>query len=203
MRTSLSRFCYSYRGGGGVRKEIRLGGTGGQGLMLAGEILGSAAALYDDLNSVQTETYGAAARGTLAYSDVIISDDNIDYTRVEDPDILILLDDLAYEKFGSDAPSDCVIIYDPKTVKIGKKGENYYDISCREIAREELGQGVVANIIMLGATVTITRVVSREAIKKATLDQVPEETEDLNEKALEKGFEIGKRRLDDYGEEKS
>lgn len=186
-----------------MREEIRLSGIGGQGIMLAGEILGAAAALYDNLNSVQTETYGAAARGTLAYSDVIISDENIDYTRIVDSDILIILEQGAYEKFGKNASSNCVIIYDPKTVKIKEKDKNYYPIPCRDIARKSLGQEIVSNIVILGATVYITRIVSKESIEKAILERVPEGTEDLNKRALEKGFEAGKRGPDKYEKKKS
>ncbi|KXA97707.1 hypothetical protein AKJ39_03030 [candidate division MSBL1 archaeon SCGC-AAA259J03] len=171
--------------------------------MLAGEILGAAAVLYDGLNSVQTETYGAAARGSLAYSDVIISDETIDYTRIEDPDILIVLDEVAYEKFGKNASTDCVIIYDPKTVKIEKGRPNHYEVPSLEISRENLEHEEAANIIMLGATVAITGIVSKEAVKKATLERVPEGTEGLNKLALEKGFEAGKKQLDKNGKEEN
>lgn len=177
-----------------MRKDIRFSGIGGQGIMLAGEIFGAAAALHDELNSVQTESYGPEARGSPVHSDVIISDRKIHYPRLVEPDILVVMSQSAFDKYCLNVPSECVILLDPETVdrKRTAVSGTFYEVPFTNIA-EELGSRVVANVVMLGSLSAISGVVSKDSVRQAVLDRVPKKVVELNEEALDKGFMAGNK----------
>ncbi len=177
-----------------MRKEIRFGGFGGQGIVTAGIILARAAALHDNLNALQTQSYGPEARGGASKSEVIISDSEIYYPKVQKPDIFVCMSQQALDKYLKDLRG--VLIYDGSLIKKVPEGVKAYSIPATMLAKRELGKTIVANIIMLGALAEITEVVSRDALKKAVLESVPKGTEELNIKALEIGFEEGRKALE-------
>ncbi len=174
-----------------MRREIRFSGFGGQGIVTAGIILARAAALYDDLNAVQTQSYGPEARGGASRSEVIISDSEIHYPKVLKPDIFVCMSIQALEKYIGDLRG--ILIYDSSLIKKVPEGMEAYPVPATLLAKREIGRTIVANIIMLGALQAITQVVSREALKKAVLDSVPKGTEDMNLKALEIGIREGEK----------
>lgn len=174
-----------------MRREIRFSGFGGQGIVTAGIILARAAALYDDLNAVQTQSYGPEARGGASRSEVIISDSEIYYPKVLKPDIFVCMSIQALEKYIGDLRG--ILIYDSSLIKKVPQEVEAYPIPATLLAKREIGRTIVANIIMLGALQAITQVVSREALKKAVLDSVPKGTEEMNIKALEIGIREGER----------
>jgi 2-oxoglutarate ferredoxin oxidoreductase subunit gamma len=174
--------------------EIRLAGLGGQGVVLASVILGRAASVYDKMNAVQTETYGSDMRGGDVCTEVIIAEERIIYPVINNPDILIALDQKAYNNNFNDLKPEGIIITDSDLVKVSslKKGIIHYHQSFNKIAIEQLKKKAVANIIMLGFLQEKTKIVSLNAIGKAIADLVPSKTLDLNLQALHRGVDIGK-----------
>jgi len=169
--------------------EIRLAGSGGQGLVLAGIILAEAAILYDNVNAVNTQSYGPEARGGASKSEVIISDEEIDYPKCESLDIMLCLNQASLNQYSADLKKNGILIIDTDLCPQLPEGEfQLYKIPFTKLAREELGKVFVANIVSLGAVGGLTDCVSRTALEKAVLGRVPKGTGDLNLRALAIGF---------------
>ncbi len=175
-----------------MRHEVRFSGYGGQGIILSAVILGRAAALYDDKYAVQTQVYGPEARGGASMGQVVIDDAQILYPEVTDPDIYVIMSQQGFEKYGVSAREDAVMLLDADLVR-SRPICRYCEVAATAEAKGPLGREIVANIVMIGALATATGVVSREAIERAVLDSVPKGTENLNIKALKRGFELGER----------
>ncbi|RXE56002.1 2-oxoglutarate ferredoxin oxidoreductase subunit gamma [Methanoculleus taiwanensis] len=173
-----------------MRREIRFSGFGGQGIILSVVILGRAAALYDEKYAVQTQVYGPEARGGASMGQVVIDDDPILFPEVTEPDIFVIMSQQGFEKYGVHARKDAVMLVDSGLVH-SRPGCRSCEIPATAEAKSTFKREIVANIIMIGALVAGTGVVSREAIEKAVLDSVPKGTEELNLKALKRGFELG------------
>ena len=172
-----------------MRHEIRFSGFGGQGIMLAAVILGRAAALYDGKHAVQSQVYGPEARGGASMSAVIIDDEPILYPEVSVPDLYVIMSQEGFERYGAKAPKDAVLLVDSDMVE-GRPACSFREIPATSEARNTLGRVIVANIVMLGALVAATGIVSESAIEKAVLDSVPKGTEKLNLAALKRGMEL-------------
>jgi 2-oxoglutarate ferredoxin oxidoreductase subunit gamma len=180
-----------------MQKNIRICGFGGQGVILAGVIIGKAAAVYDGLESVQSQSYGPEARGGASRTEVIIADHKIGYPRLTRCDMMMALSQESFDTYKGDLTDDALIIVDPEMVKkidIEKKNRKIYKVQGMKIAND-LGRKIVFNIIMVGALTAITEVSSKEHILKSVLDSVPPKTIDLNTKAFELGYEAGKNAL--------
>ena len=172
------------------RTEIRIAGFGGQGVVLAGVLLGAAAVLYDSKHAVQTQSYGAAARGGAARSDVIISDETITYPQVTAPDVMVAFTTEALEKYRDALKPDAILILDEDLVLPPEKaGFRIYRVPATRIATNDLGRGIVANMIMLGFLSALTGLVSTEALEKVIRVNVPKGSEELNLAAFAKGVE--------------
>jgi 2-oxoglutarate ferredoxin oxidoreductase subunit gamma len=170
------------------RDEIRLAGEGGQGMILAGIILAEAAAIYDGKNAVQSQSYGPEARGGASRSEVIISDDEIDFPEVILPNILVALSQMAYDKYASNLTPDGLLIVDEDRVKNVSGGKAIkLPVGC--IALETTGKAITANTVALGILVGLTGLVSRQAIEQAVSAHAPRGTAELNSRALQAGFE--------------
>jgi 2-oxoglutarate ferredoxin oxidoreductase subunit gamma len=176
------------------RVEVRFSGSGGQGIILAGVILAEAAAIYDDKNAVQSQSYGPEARGGASKSEVIISDGDIDYPKATNIDILLALTQVACDKYSGDIKEKGVLIVDSdEVVQIPEGDFTAYSVPIFQTAKDKVGKLIVGNIIALGVVVGLTEVVSREAIEEAVLSRVPRGTEELNLKALNVGFDEARR----------
>ncbi len=174
--------------------EVRLSGSGGQGLILGGVILAEAAAIYDGKNAIQSQSYGPEARGGASKSDVIISNEEIDYPKATSIDTLLSLTQEACNKYVVDLKQGGTLIVDSDNVKNIPSG-NYkvIKIPIVNVARNKVGKIITANIVALGVLVEITKVVSKDAIEKAVLSRVPKAFLELNKAALEAGFEAAKQ----------
>ncbi|MGA2935398.1 MAG: 2-oxoacid:ferredoxin oxidoreductase subunit gamma [Methanomicrobiales archaeon] len=172
-----------------MRHEIRFSGFGGQGIILAAVILGRAAALYNGKYAVQTQVYGPEARGGASMSSVVIDDEPILYPEVSVPDTYVIMSREGFERYGAKAPKEAVMLIDPDMVE-GRPECTFHEIPATSEARNTLGKVIVANIVMLGALVAATGIVSEDAIEKAVLDSVPKGTEKLNMSALRRGMEL-------------
>jgi 2-oxoglutarate ferredoxin oxidoreductase subunit gamma len=178
-----------------MKKEIRIGGFGGQGVILSGVIIGKAAALYDRKNSIQSQSYGPEARGGASKSEVIISDEEINYPKVQNPDILVAISNEALLKYHKDLKRNGILIVDPDLAYTSDISEfieeneiNVYQAKVSKIAREKIGLKIVANIVMIGVITKITNIISIDAAKKAIIDSVPKGTEEKNIEAFDAGY---------------
>ncbi|MBM3790342.1 MAG: 2-oxoacid:ferredoxin oxidoreductase subunit gamma [Acidobacteria bacterium] len=175
------------------RYDIRLSGEGGQGLVLAGRILAEAAAIYDDKNATQSQSYGPEARGGASRSEVIISDEDIDYPKAVHIDLLLALTQESCNKYTKDLKETGILLVDSGAVKNLPKGTfRTYQVPITEIARDRVGKAVVANIVSLGIIVELTKIISVEALEAAVLSRVPKGTEELNIKAFKTGMEVAR-----------
>jgi 2-oxoglutarate ferredoxin oxidoreductase subunit gamma len=174
-----------------MKKEIRICGFGGQGIILAGFIIGKAASVFMDYQAVQSQSYGPEARGGAARSEVIISDEKIGYPRPLGVDCLVAMSQESFDSYRGDIRDDTVIIVDPDLVKNHDIGRPLYRIHGQQIA-EEIGNKIVTNIVMVGAFTSIYDILKPEAVKESIIDSVPKRFTELNVNAFEKGFEAGK-----------
>jgi 2-oxoglutarate ferredoxin oxidoreductase subunit gamma len=170
--------------------EVRISGLGGQGVVLAGQILGRAAA-YDGKNVVQTQSYGAEARGSVAKSEVIISEGKIGFPEVRKCDILIAMSQEALDRHFKDLKKDGVLIIDSTHLnKIPRIRAKIFKIPATETAEKTFGAKIYANMFMLGALTRITNIASGKAIEKAIEDTIGEKASDTNRQAYKKGQEL-------------
>jgi 2-oxoglutarate ferredoxin oxidoreductase subunit gamma len=169
--------------------EIRLSGSGGQGLLLCGIVLAEAAIL-EGLNAVQTQSYGPEARGGASKSEVIISDAEIYYPKVTKPDIFLALTQEAYDKYVDNIKKDGIIIVDQSIITRDVQCRAIYSLPIVKTAAEIVGRAMVANIVALGTINSIAGIVSDQALESAVLNRVPPGTEALNRKALIEGKKI-------------
>jgi len=177
-----------------MRIEIRFAGFGGQGIIKSGIMTAMAACVYSGKYAVQTQSYGPESRGGACRSEVIISDEEIDFPKVIEPDILVLMSQHAYNEYAETVKKGGIIILDPDMIPNERKIENVkvFRVPATRMA-EELGRRVVANVVMLGAFTAITGIMDKEAIKESIKANVPKGTEELNLKAFEMGYEYGKK----------
>ena len=179
------------------REEIVISGLGGQGIILAGNILAKAAAIYDGKNATLTQDYGPEARGGACRAEVVISDSQISYPYVEDPIVLVVMSQEAYNKYSRGLRKDSLLCIDKDLVK-PKRSSNIrmFSIPATTIA-QQLGRIAIANIVMLGFLTAVSNIVSTDAMKKSVLNSVPKGTEELNTTAFERGYAYGLERLKD------
>ena len=171
-----------------MRIEIKFGGLGGQGIITMGFILANAAAIYDGKECVFTQDYSAEARGGASTSEVIISDQDIDYPHVTKADYLVLMSQSAYRDYVDKLKKDGILIIDSDLVHPENERRKVYGIPATKIA-ENLGNTIVANIVMLGFFTGITKMLKKESVINAIRDRVPKKFWDLNEKAFEMGYQ--------------
>jgi 2-oxoglutarate ferredoxin oxidoreductase subunit gamma len=169
-----------------MRQEVRIAGFGGQGVGLAGYILGKALTVYDDYEAVMTQAYGPEARGGASSADIVVSDEPIDYPFVQHPDILVVLSQEAYTRFRPTAKPDAIILIDEDLVE-PEMGDSPKRIPATRIA-EGIGRRIVANLVMLGFLVSITGLGSPQSLEKAIKTTVKPKTIPLNLEAFEHGL---------------
>ncbi len=173
--------------------EIRFSGFGGQGIIRCGLITGKALAIYDNKHATMTQSFGPEARGSACSSQLVVSDDRVLYPYIGAPEILISMSQEAYDKYEPELRPDGIMIIDKDLVKTRPlRGKiKIYAIPSTRFA-EELGNRIIANLVMLGFFTAITEVVTSEAMKKALPGLVPDRFLDLNIRAFDKGYEFGK-----------
>jgi 2-oxoglutarate ferredoxin oxidoreductase subunit gamma len=172
-----------------MRKEIRLAGTGGQGLLLAGVILAEACGVYENKQVIQTQSYGPEARGGASKTDVIISDELILYPKARRVNILCCLSQKSVDAYLKDLKEDGIVIVDRFYVKQCST-KNCYELPLSERTRQKFGREIFTNIVLLGAFSKITKIVTVDSLKKALQERVPPATIENNLQALELGVEI-------------
>jgi 2-oxoglutarate ferredoxin oxidoreductase subunit gamma len=156
-----------------------------------------AACIFSEKNAVQTQSYGPESRGGSCKSEVVIADEEIDFPKVYNPDIIMIMSQEAYHKYATNVKKGSVILVDPDMVtdRDDPTDVKVFDIPAMKMAKE-LGKTIVANVVMLGALTAITKIVTPEAMKNAIFRNIPKGTEDTNTEAFEKGFQYGSKLLE-------
>jgi 2-oxoglutarate ferredoxin oxidoreductase subunit gamma len=178
--------------------EIRFSGFGGQGIIRCALISGKALSLYDGLNASMNQSFGPEARGSACASQLVVSDERVLYPYITTPHILVSMSQEAYDKYEPELRDDGLLIIDtdlvrPKPIR-GKI--KMFAIPSTRFA-EELGNRIIANLVMLGFFTAVTKVVTADAMKKALPGLVPDRFLDLNIRAFDKGYEYGLRILEE------
>lgn len=175
-----------------MRTEIRVTGLGGQGVILVGVLLGTAAVMYENKNAIQTQSYGSEATGTLSESNVIISDKDINFQKVRKSDIFVAFCQQAYDAKLEKAKKDSFVIVEKDLVHTIRDTDKYktYAIPAL-VTAEDIGKKVVMNMVILGAIVGITHVVNKESIIRAIKETTSSRFVDLNLQAFNRGYELG------------
>ena len=166
-------------------------GSGGQGVITAAIILAEAAVLYENLNAVQSQVYGPAARGGATRSDVIISDSEIHYPKVIQPNVLVCLTQEAYSKFYPIIRPSGLLITDTRYIKIQRKVDaQQKELPIYLTVMEKIGNPIVFNICMLGVVIRMADLVKAESIMKVLKDRIPSSFLEMNLKALDLGMKL-------------
>ncbi|MHA2065686.1 MAG: 2-oxoacid:acceptor oxidoreductase family protein [Candidatus Thorarchaeota archaeon] len=179
------------------RYEIRIGGFGGQGVVTMAVVMGETASLFDKKFVVQTQSYGPEARGGASKSEIVIGDEEIDYPKVQEPDVFIAMSRAAYLEYIDGLKDDGILIIDEDLVTIEgdlPKGVTLYEIPATRIADEEVGTKQATNVVMIGAFTAITGMLSVKGLKKRIAERWPRFV-DTNLKALDLGMKAGKAAL--------
>jgi len=176
--------------------DIRFSGFGGQGIIRCGLITGKALSLYDDKFATMTQSFGPEARGSACSSQLVVSDERVLYPYIEAPHFLVSMSQEAYEKYEPDLREEGILLVDKDLVKTGKvRGKiKVFAIPATRFA-ENLGNRIIANLVMLGFFTAVTGIVTPEAMKKAIPGFVPPRFLELNNRAFDKGYDYGKEVL--------
>ena len=177
-----------------TRTEIRVGGLGGQGVILCGSLIGKAASIYAGKHATLIQAFGPEARGSACSAQVSVADEAIGYPYVKNPDVLIVMSPDAYTQFAPQLKPDGLVLYEEELVDPAGKLPSTVRAMAIPATRfaEELGRRLVLNIVMTGFFAGVTGVVSFDAVEKAVKSSVPKGTEDLNLRAFRKGYEFGR-----------
>ena len=176
------------------RYEIRFGGFGGQGIVTMAVVLGEALSLVEKKQCVQTQSYGPEARGGATKSELVVDDEEVDYPKVQEPDVFVAMSRAAYLEYVEGLKDDGILIIDEDLVEV--EGDlpdsvKIYKIPATRIADVEVGVKQATNVVMLGALTAITGIVSAKGLRKQIVDRWPRFKE-TNLKALELGLKAGK-----------
>jgi 2-oxoglutarate ferredoxin oxidoreductase subunit gamma len=176
----------------GFRYEIRLSGSGGQGIILMGIILAEATGIYEGRYVVQTQSYGPEARGGMSRSELIISDEEIDYPKVTAPDLLLAMNQKSCDAFFADLKQDGILILDSTFVDQIPPRDSFA-IPFTRIARERLKSEISSNMIALGSIAEFSNVVSIRSLELAILSRLPKGSEKINKRALQIGIKEARK----------
>jgi len=176
------------------RCRLVFSGSGGQGVITAAIILAEAAVLYENLNAVQSQSYGAEARGGATRTDVIISETTIHYPKVIQPNVLVCLTQEAYNKYYPIIRPGGLLISDSRYVKIERKVDaRQKEMPIYQTVMDKIGKPIVFNICMLGALIRITELLQTESVMQVLEKRIPPDFLDMNRKALELGMDLAEQ----------
>jgi 2-oxoglutarate ferredoxin oxidoreductase subunit gamma len=176
------------------RCRLVFSGSGGQGVITAAIILAEAAVLHEGLNATQAQAYGPEARGGATRSDIIISDSEIRYPKVTQPNVLVALTQESYIKFFPIVRPGGLLISDSRYVQMQKKVDaRQVQLPMYKSVMDEIGKAIVFNICMLGAVIGITKLVKPESIVKVLEKRIPPNFLEMNRRALDLGLNLGEQ----------
>ncbi len=172
--------------------EIRIAGFGGQGVILAAAVIGKAEAIFHGGYACMTQSFGPEARGGSSSAQVILSSEPILYPYVARADVLVVMSQEAYAKFGPQLKPGGILITEQDLMHVDEapRGVRLYGVPATRLA-EELGRKMVLNIVMVGFFGAVTGLLEADALRKAVADSVPPAFQKLNLQAFDKGYEYG------------
>ena len=174
------------------RTRLVFSGSGGQGVITAAIILAEAAVIHEGMNATQSQSYGAAARGGATRSDIILSEGDIHFPEVVQPNILVCLTQEAYNTYSSIVRPGGTLLTDSRFVKPMKKIDaRQTELPMCDTVMKEIGKPIVFNICVLGALIGITELMRPDSLMKAVADRVPKDFLDMNNKAFDLGLSLG------------
>ena len=176
---------------GDERYEIRLSGSGGQGIILASVILAEALALHEGRQVAQSQSYGPEARGGRCKAEVVVSDREIDYPKVVKVDLLLALTQEACDAYSHDFKANGLLLVDSTFVE-QLPTSRAIALPYTRLAREQLGKAMVANVVALGAISVFCPLVSGASLEKAVLHRAPAGTKNLNRQAFRAGVKAAR-----------
>ena len=161
--------------------ELKIGGLGGQGVILSAIIIGEAASIFQDLHATMTQAFGPEARGSACSAQVKISKTPVAYPYVIHPDILVVMSQEAFTKFVPELKAGGLLIYESELVQPGTINSNIraYGVPATRFA-EELGRTMILNIVMVGFFTACSGILEREAVKSAVKSSVDRKSTRLN-----------------------
>ncbi len=175
-----------------ARAEIKIGGFGGQGVILSGIIIGKAAALYDGKHATLIQAFGPEARGSAVSAQVVLSDEVIGYPYIDQPSCEVVMSQDAYAKFVPEMRGEGLLMIEKDLVKPKDLPEGIRCVAIPAVRlAEELGHRIIMNIVMLGFFTAVSGLVSHNAVRDAMEDSVPPGTQHLNASAFERGYGYG------------
>ncbi len=176
------------------RCRLVFSGSGGQGVITAAIILAESAVLHENLTAVQSQSYGPEARGGATRSDVIISDAEIRFPKVIQPNVLVCLTQEAYNKFFPIIRPGGLLVTDPRYVEASRKIDaRQREIPMYQTVMEKIGKPIVLNICMLGAIIGLTELVSPVSVMKVLESRIPPGFLEMNRESLDLGIKLGKQ----------
>ncbi len=174
------------------RTRLVFSGSGGQGVITAAIILAEAAVIHEGINATQSQTYGAAARGGATRSDIILSEGEIHFPEVVQPNVLVCLTQEAYNTYSSIVRPGGTLLTDSRFVKpIKKIDARQTELPMYDTVMKEIGKPIVFNICVLGALIGITELLKPASLMKAVADRVPKDFLEMNNKAFDLGLSLG------------
>jgi 2-oxoglutarate ferredoxin oxidoreductase subunit gamma len=175
------------------RTRLVFSGSGGQGVITAAILLGEAAVIHEGINAVQSQSYGAAARGGATRSDIILADDAIYFPVVTQPNIVVCLTQEAYNSFAPEVIPGGILLSDTRSVQTTRNVDaRQIELPMFETVMREIGKPIVFNICVLGALIGIADLVRTESIIRAIADRVPAAFVEINTRAFHLGFDLGR-----------
>ena len=175
-----------------MRINVRFAGAGGQGVILASVLLAEGYGLGENYNISQTQSYGPEARGGACKAEVVISDENIDYMKVDTADVFIALNQVGYDKYKNTVKSNAIVLVNSTLVETDNP--NHYKIDATEIA-EEMGKPFVVNMVMLGALTKLLPKLHYDTIKEEIRKKFAASIAGMNLEAFDKGYEEMEQQL--------
>jgi len=178
------------------RYECRLSGSGGQGLLMSG-IIFCETMIRQGKNAVHAQSYGVEARGGKSRSDVIVSDGEINFPEVASADLLLAMTQDSYEEYRGGVKDGGMIVTDSTFVKAEKiPGRRCYEYPITNYAKDTLGEIRSANILALGIITGLNKFICKDAMMDTVLGRLPKKVHELNIKAFEEGYEVGRKMLE-------
>jgi 2-oxoglutarate ferredoxin oxidoreductase subunit gamma len=171
--------------------EVRIAGFGGQGVILSAIVLGKACSIHQGKYATMTQNFGPEARGGACSAQLILSDTPVLYPYVTQPDVMVVMSQEAYVKFGPELKEGGILLIERDLVRVTDlpKQTRIHSVPATRIA-EGLGKRMVLNMVMVGFFTAVTKLLDPEAVRKAVADSVPAAFRDLNLKAFDAGYEF-------------